>query len=126
VNDQENDRRQREALTGAREVDVEEDRPRDSPGIYSIDKSRHALHAVRPPLCPIAPNGRNPPENLPKCIFPGPGKILRFEADVCADPGKFGQIFDQMYMSNPGNFPLWDEVCVTIWVKSGGQGSAEP
>jgi len=62
------------------------------------------------------------PENPPKCIFPSLGKILRFEADVCADLGKFGQIFDQMYMSNPGNFPSWDEVCVTIQVKSGVQG----
>ena len=74
MNDQENDRRQREALTGAREVDVEEDRPRDSPGIYSIDKSRHALHAVRPPLCPIAPNGRNPPRKSPKMYISRSGE----------------------------------------------------
>jgi hypothetical protein len=27
---------------------------------------------------------------------------LRSEGYVCANPGKFGVIFDEMYMSNPG------------------------
>ena len=38
------------------------------------------------------------PENHPKCIIPGPGKILRSEGYVCANPGKFGVIFDEMWV----------------------------
>jgi hypothetical protein len=59
------------------------------------------------PVCPDI-NGSLPsgflrtPENQPKCIIPGPGKILRSEGYVCANPGKFGVIFEEMYMSNPG------------------------
>ena len=65
---------------------------------------RHHLASFRHSI-----GGGRTPENPLKCIFPGPGKILRFGADVCADPGEFGQIFDQMYMSNPGNFPWSDK-----------------
>ena len=61
------------------------------------------------------------PENPPKCIFPGPGKFLSFGADVCANPGTFGLIFDKMYMSNPGNCQGRMKVCVIIRVQSGGR-----
>src|ERR1700683_3636820 len=60
------------------------------------------------------------PENPPKCIFPSPGKILSFGADVCANPSKFGLIFGQMFMSNPGNCQGRTKVCVIIRVQSGG------
>jgi hypothetical protein len=54
------------------------------------------------------------PENPPKCIIPGPGKILRSEGYVCANPGKFGVISDEMYMSNPGISRGWMKVYVII------------
>jgi hypothetical protein len=63
------------------------------------------------PAVTCSPKEARTPENHPKCIFPGPGKILRFRADVCANLGKFGLIFDQMYVSNPGNLP-WLDKCM--------------
>jgi hypothetical protein len=34
------------------------------------------------------------PENQLKCTVPSPGKFLRFEVHVCANPGKLGMISD--------------------------------
>jgi hypothetical protein len=54
------------------------------------------------------------PENQPKCIIPGPGKFLRSEGYVCANPGKFGVISDEMYVYNPGISRGWTKVYVII------------
>jgi hypothetical protein len=51
-------------------------------------------------------DGRTP-ENDPKPMVSGPGKILRFEDYVCVNPGRFWEIFARMYVQNPGNFTWW-------------------
>ena len=54
------------------------------------------------------------PENQPKCIIPGPGKFLKSESYVCANPGKFWGISGKMCVSNPGNSSSPTKVYVTI------------
>ena len=44
---------------------------------------------------------RTPTKIPPKCIFPGPGKILSLGADVCENPGKF--TWQKNISSNCGN-----------------------
>jgi hypothetical protein len=42
------------------------------------------------------------PENHPEGPSQSPDKILTFEVDVCANPGKFGVNFGAIYVQNPG------------------------
>jgi hypothetical protein len=65
-------------------------------------------------ICRLKVGASRTPENQPKCIIPSPGKILRSEGYVCANPGKFGVISDEMYMSNPGISHGLMKVYVTI------------
>ena len=70
--------------------------------------------SVKAPIKGNRPRTRTP-ENQPKCIIPGPGKFLKSQSYVCANPGKFWDISGKMCVSNLGNSSSLTKAYVTIW-----------